>query len=139
VVGTPAYMSPEQVNGESLDPRSDLFSLGCVLYAMTAGYSPFRGEHPLGIARRVTGQKHVSLAEISRELPADFIRIVDRLLEKDRKDRYQSAADLFTDLTRLLARMNSDADKKTGGQLSLSSRNRGVRRVAAVALIVGVF
>ncbi len=109
LVGTPAYMSPEQVNGEPLDPRSDLFSLGCVMYAMTAGFSPFRGENVLGTARRVTSQMHVSLSEISQDVAVDFVQIVDRLLEKDPKDRYQSASELAEDLTRLLAEWNRAA------------------------------
>ncbi len=106
LVGTPAYMSPEQVHGEPLDPRSDLFSLGCVMYAMTAGFSPFRGENVLGTARRVTSLMHVSLGELSKDVPADFVQIVDRLLAKDPKDRYQSASELAEDLTRLLAEWN---------------------------------
>jgi serine/threonine protein kinase len=136
VVGTPAYMSPEQVSGDPLDPRSDLFSLGCVMYAMMAGYSPFRGEHPLGIARRVTSQQHVSLAEISKDVPNYFIQIVDRLLAKDPKDRYQTAAALVADLTQHLARVNSDRGSKSDLVAPGASRPRLTKlALIAVALL----
>jgi serine/threonine protein kinase len=138
LVGTPAYMSPEQVNGEPLDRRSDLFSLGCVMYAMTAGHSPFRGENALGTARRVTSQKHVSLAEISREVPAFFVQIVDRLLEKNRGDRYPSAGALLDELTRHLARLNIGADSRADPPLEKAAkqRKRGWLALGALSLAV---
>jgi len=138
MVGTPAYMSPEQVNGEPLDPRSDLFSMGCVMYAMTAGFSPFRGENALGTARRVTSQKHISLGEISKNVPSDFAQIVDRLLEKNPKDRYQSASELAQDLTRLLAEWNraprSAHDRPAPGKLRRKGRERIILAALAVAI-----
>ncbi|WP_435006697.1 protein kinase domain-containing protein [Tundrisphaera lichenicola] len=110
VVGTPAYMSPEQVNGQPLDQRSDLFSLGCVMYAMTTGHSPFRGENALGTARRITSQKHVSLRVLNKAIPGSFIKIVDRLLEKDPSDRFQSAQEVVDQLTVHLAQINHHGD-----------------------------
>ncbi len=131
-------MSPEQVNGNPLDARSDLFSLGCVMYAMTAGYSPFRGEHPLGIARRVTSQQHVSLAEISKDVPRYFIRIVDRLLEKDPKDRCQTASELVAELTQHLARVNSDRGSKSDLPALGAPRRRLVKRTTIAILALSV-
>jgi serine/threonine protein kinase len=133
LVGTPAYMSPEQVNGDPLDPRSDLFSLGCVMYAMTAGYSPFRGENALGTARRVTSRVHISLSEICKHVPAEFVQIVDRLLEKEPKNRYQSANALAEDLTRLLAQWNR-APETVLDQPVPGARRRARRRAARIAL-----
>jgi hypothetical protein len=134
IVGTPAYMSPEQVNGEPLDPRSDLFSLGCVMYAMTAGHSPFRGENALGTARRVANTKHVSLELISKDVPAYFVQIVDRLLEKNPADRYASAKELVEELTRHLARAN------IGHSLHLAAApTASWQRLAAWAILTLVF
>ncbi|MDR3639220.1 MAG: serine/threonine-protein kinase [Isosphaeraceae bacterium] len=133
VVGTPAYMSPEQVNGQPLDPRSDLFSLGCVMYAMIAGHSPFRGENALGTARRVAGQMHVSLGEISREVPPYFIQVVDRLLEKNPDDRYQTAAEVVAELTGYLAKLNS------GGVPEVEALPRkSVWQAGATRLVLGL-
>src|SRR5262249_45012047 len=70
VLGTPAYMAPEQVAGERVDARADLFSLGCVLYAMITGRSPFQGNHALDIARRVTDAEPVPLTELAPAVPA---------------------------------------------------------------------
>jgi eukaryotic-like serine/threonine-protein kinase len=133
LVGTPSYMSPEQVNGERLDPRSDLFSLGCVMYAMTAGSSPFRGENALATARRVTSQTHISLGDVSKDVPSDFVRIVDRLLEKDPKDRYQSASALAEDLTGLLAKLNRAPDT-----IPDVPAPRAAGRIRARRIILGV-
>jgi eukaryotic-like serine/threonine-protein kinase len=140
VVGTPAYMSPEQVNGEPLDARSDLFSLGCVMYAMTAGFSPFRGENAMAAARRVAGVKHVSLANVSRDVPIYFIQIVDRLLAKSPADRFQSAEELLDELTRHLANLNRGADSKTHGTSTANDRRRRMRWLVAsvLSLVVAV-
>jgi serine/threonine protein kinase len=147
LVGTPAYMSPEQVNGERLDARSDLFSMGCVMYAMLSGYSPFRAENALASARRVTSEKHTSLSEISKDVPNFFVAMVDRLLEKDPKDRYQSAGALLDELTGHLARMNSGADSLADApskRTLVARRTRqlalaGVCGAAVLALLTGFF
>jgi hypothetical protein len=129
VVGTPAYMSPEQVNGETLDPRSDLFSLGTVMYAMMAGYSPFRCENALGTARRVATMKHASLDTISKDVPPYFVRIVDRLLEKDPQARYQSARELVDELTEHLARANQGTVVQTPSPVVEKEGDEGRRQV----------
>jgi len=138
VVGTPAYMSPEQVNGDPLDQRSDLFSLGCVMYAMTAGYSPFRGENALGTARRVASVKHESLAAISKDVPPYFVQIVDRLLEKTPADRYQSASELVEDLTGHLVRANRGVGPHVDipALASTPARSRSARWVALTLLFL---
>jgi serine/threonine protein kinase len=138
LVGTPAYMSPEQVNGEPLDPRSDLFSLGCVMYAMSAGFSPFRGENALVTARRVTSQAHVSLGEICKHVPAEFVPIVDRLLEKESKNRYQSASALVEDLTRLLAQWNRAPETVLDQPAPRVSRHRRKRVIQIVLSVLSV-
>lgn len=98
IVGTPAYMSPEQVRGEPVDPRSDLFSLGCVMYAMLTGRSPFHGAHPLEVIRRVCDHHPPPLAEVAPGCPAELSAIVARLLAKDRDDRFASAPELLAAL-----------------------------------------
>lgn len=101
--GTPSYMSPEQVRGEDLDGRSDLFGLGCVLYALCTGHPPFRAESGYAILRRITDETPRSICEQNPSIPAWFERIVMKLLEKDRTARYQSATDLSQDLEQCLA------------------------------------
>lgn len=91
IAGTPQYMSPEQARGEGIDHRSDLFSLGCVIYAMTAGHPPFRAETPYGILRRITDTPHRPLHEIRSDVPDWFCTIINRLLEKNAANRYPTA------------------------------------------------
>ncbi|MBP1653827.1 MAG: protein kinase, partial [Bacteroidetes bacterium] len=100
-VGTLAYMPPEAIQGGQVDARSDLFSLGAVLYEMVAGKVPFRGEHEASMMYSILNEEPVSLIEILPDAPPDLQHIINRSLEKDPADRYQSAADMAIDLRRL--------------------------------------
>src|SRR3984957_18395966 len=101
IVGTPAYMSPEQARGEELDPRSDLFSFGCVLYEAATGVRPFRGASTREILREVASGHPPLPSSLRPELPAGWGSILMRALAKERDRRYQSAADLFLALEEL--------------------------------------
>lgn len=94
IAGSPPYMSPEQVRGEELDARSDLFSLGCVLYAMTAGQSPFYASNLTAVLRKVDSQEVPKLSTVQPALPSWFRSLVGRLLEKDPNARPQSASEV---------------------------------------------
>src|SRR5579864_3464839 len=100
-VGTIAYMSPEQARGEELDRRTDLFSLGTVLYQMATGKPPFSGATSAVIFQSILQPDPQPVSQLNATLPAELQEIVEKLLEKDRDLRYQSAADLRGDLKRL--------------------------------------
>ena len=102
IAGTPEYMSPEQVRGEKLDSRSDLFSLGCVMYAMVAGTSPFKGKHPLDSVRRVTEVTPPRLNDLDPSLPKGLADLVQRLLSKDAQDRPGTAGEVVEAIRQLL-------------------------------------
>ncbi len=100
-VGTVAYMSPEQARGEELDVRSDLFSLGAVLYEMATGHMAFGGDTTAIIFDAILNRSPVAPVRFNAEIPSKLEEILNKLLDKDRKLRYQSAADLEADLRRL--------------------------------------
>ena len=115
ILGTVAYMSPEQAEGRAIDGRSDLFSLGVVLYEMATGQRPFTGDTNLSILSSILKDTPRSVTDINPALPRDLGRIIRRALAKDPERRYQSAKDLRNDLEDLKASLDS-------GELTRGSR-----------------
>ncbi|MCH8333416.1 serine/threonine protein kinase, partial [Candidatus Sumerlaeota bacterium] len=98
VLGTPAYMSPEQCRADDVDHRADLYCLGVVLYQMLAGRLPFQGQTPLVVIHSILTEPPPPIREFNPGVPDNVVAILDSLLAKDREDRYFSAADLEIDL-----------------------------------------
>ena len=107
ILGTVAYMSPEQAEGRAIDGRSDLFSLGVVLYEMATGQRPFSGDTNLSILSAILKDPPRSVTDVNPALPRDLGRIIRRALAKDPERRYQSAKDLRNDLEDLKASLDS--------------------------------
>lgn len=100
-VGTLAYMAPEQISGGSVDARSDIFSFGVVLYEMLTGQTPFRGEHEAALVYSIVNEEPHPLTRHLPEAPSELVHVVNRALEKDPEDRYQTVHDMVIDLRRL--------------------------------------
>ena len=114
VAGTPHYMSPEQANGETTDHRTDLFSLGSVLYYMATGRPPFRADRAMGVLHRVCHDRHRPAWQVNDDIPDELSDIIDRLLEKKRSRRFSSALQVKESLARLLANMQQHGLRRRG-------------------------
>jgi serine/threonine protein kinase/Flp pilus assembly protein TadD len=139
VVGTVAYMSPEQVRAQPIDARTDLFSFGVVLYEMATGERPFRGQSPGLIFEAILNGVPIPPHLLNAEVPAELGRIVGKCLEKDRDLRYQHASEIRADLQRLKrdresGRLpsSSQADTRAG----LPSRRRSTLRLSAAVIVI---
>ncbi len=133
-MGTITYMSPEQVRGEELDTRTDLFSFGVVLYEMATGALPFHGESMGVIFDSILNRIHVSPVRLNPDLPADLERIINKCLEKDRRLRYQHASDIRTDLQRL----KRDTESGLAGAAIDTARKKRVSRRSVLATAGGL-
>jgi serine/threonine protein kinase/tetratricopeptide (TPR) repeat protein len=134
-MGTLTYMSPEQVRGEELDARTDLFSFGAVLYEMVTGVQPFQGETPAVIAEAILNRRPVAPRQLNPDVTANLEAIVDKSLEKDRKLRYHNASDIRTDL-RQLKQESESAKLRPALQTEPTSRKEKLWRVVVPAVVV---
>lgn len=103
IAGTPQYMSPEQAQGETVDPRSDLFSLGSLMYAACTARPPFRAETVFGVISRVCNSEPRPIREINPKIDEWLVAVIDRLMTKDRENRFQSASEVTSVLSAELA------------------------------------
>jgi serine/threonine protein kinase/regulator of sirC expression with transglutaminase-like and TPR domain len=139
VVGTPQYMAPEQARGERTDHRSDLFSLGSLLYAMTTGEAPFEAESTVAVLRKVSDEAPRAVRELNPEAPVWLVRIIEKLMNKDPAQRFQTAAEVAELLGSRLAEL-----QRTGGVASEPEpssppwRGRAVRWLVCGVLLAGM-
>lgn len=101
MIGTPEYMSPEQVEAKEVDQRSDIYSLGIILYEMTTGRLPFEGDTPLAVAMKHKGERAKSPKEFNPQIPDDLSSIILKCLEKDKESRYQDAGEVISELEKM--------------------------------------
>ena len=110
IMGTASYMSPEQARGQKVDARTDIFSLGVVIYEMIAGRLPFEGDTTSDVIAAILKQEPPQLARYSREVPAELERIVDKALRKNLEERYQTVKELTSDLKDLKKRIEFEEE-----------------------------
>ena len=143
VSGTPLYMAPEQAMGDEADHRSDLFSLGAIMYEMCAGQPPFSGNSALAILRQISDTKHRPLRELNPQTPEWLAETIDQLLAKKPEDRIQTAHHLAELLEFHLALMKTSEDVPTVCKIEQEKESKRNRRIAvgigAVFSLLGLF
>ncbi|APZ94908.1 serine/threonine-protein kinase [Fuerstiella marisgermanici] len=146
IAGTPHFMSPEQAEGAAIDHRSDLFSLGSVLYAMCTGRPPFRADTSWGILRKVTDAQPHAIRDLNPDVPNWLCQIIERLLEKDSSRRFQSADEVAELLEQCLAHVQQPNDCKLPESLTTQVDRTAIQRfsrtryrvIGMLALVVAV-
>lgn len=137
LAGTPHYMSPEQAGGEAVDHRSDLFSLGAVLYFMATGRPPFRAERAMAVLNRICHEPHRSVWEINADIPDELCDIIDRLLEKNPRSRFADAAHAQIALSELLVTVQLPGRRRIRSRVKRWVRKRR-RLLAGAACLLSV-
>ncbi len=138
MLGTVEYMAPEQVRGEKLDERADLFSLGVVLYEMATGKRPFEGATSGAILGSILSREPAAASSINPDLPGELGRIIDRLLQKERSSRYQTAKELLDELRRVERDSEPRQAVETPVATSLSGGRFSFLQLAAAAAVIAV-
>ncbi len=144
MIGTPEYMSPEQAEAKPVDQRSDIYSLGIILYEMTAGHLPFAGDTALAIAMKHKGETPKNPQELNPQIPDDLSNIILKCLEKDKENRYQNAGEIRAELDKIEQGLPTSERAKpkiktlTSKEITLTFRMRKlfIPALIAVALIV---
>ncbi len=134
LAGTPHYMSPEQASGNSIDPRSDLFSLGAVMYFLATGREPFRAEKPVAVLHKIVNEPAIPANQINCDIPQTLSDIIEKLLEKQAHDRFVSAARAQKVLEEYLACLQQPQHRRSTVRV-VTRRMRKQRQRLAVLLI----
>ena len=136
IIGTVAYMSPEQAQGKAVDVRSDIFSLGILLYEMATGKRPFEGDSGISIISSILKDAPVSVTDVNKRIPRALGRVILRCLEKDPENRFQSAVGLHNELSRLKQEVDSGVFQSFGAGGGSGRRfGLGIAAVAVVGLL----
>lgn len=135
LLGTPAYMAPEQLSGSAADGRSDLFSLGVILYAMVTGHSPFQGDSATTVCFKVANREPLPASALDLNLPRELDEVITRAMAKDPKRRYQRGSDFAEAVAELHARLVPPSNPtRTGTRTGTVARPRALSRRPAVGL-----
>jgi serine/threonine protein kinase/Tfp pilus assembly protein PilF len=135
ILGTVAYMSPEQARGTETDARTDIWSFGCVLYEILTRQQPFSGETMTDVLANVINREPVSIRTHRRDTPAELERIVTKAVRKNREERYQSAKELVNDLKQLQTRMLVDAELIRSGEAEFAGQTQPAAFPNSIAVL----
>src|SRR5687768_4997550 len=138
-MGTLSYMSPEQAAGEPVDHRTDIWSLGVVLYELVTGQKPFSGDSRQATINGILSNEPVAASELNPTLPAELDQVLNKALEKDRELRYQTASDFRADIRRVLRTIDSSPSSSSGrtrARVAMPSRSYFLWPVLTIGLIV---
>ena len=136
LTGTPNYMSPEQTRGQRADHRSDLFSLGSLLYFLSTGRLPFRAETPLGVLHRIQNDQPTPVRQVNHLISKTLSDLIAALLEKSPQDRFQTAGELHELLEKYLAYLHQPEHSKPPKVMAKREQSRNRRQLAIVAVVV---
>jgi serine/threonine protein kinase/tetratricopeptide (TPR) repeat protein len=133
IIGTPEYMSPEQVQEKTVDRRSDIYSLGILLYEMLTGQVPFGGDSPVGVALKHVNERPIEPNEINLKIPQVISHVVLKCLEKERGNRFQSTEELYAELSRIEKNMTT-----TRREAPVKREKKG-KKILFIGLVLAVF